>query len=163
MGFWVGIKKALNSTVGTSDFAPLDKVFLKQKQLVASDSPYLTIMGGSKVVPLPTSGSNTVYTTLPHQIQMVNGGSARISVELSRSASSVSTYLQILVNGTEQKSLNSGANDDGYYLVSTDITFAAGDVISFKIGGYRNASAYYKNLKMNGQVVDSSLIKIIAI
>lgn len=38
MGFWAGIKHAINSTLGTADFKPLDKIIEGQRTLAASDS-----------------------------------------------------------------------------------------------------------------------------
>lgn len=43
MGFWSGIKYALNSTLGTSDFESLDKIIKGQKSLVASDNLYCVV------------------------------------------------------------------------------------------------------------------------
>ena len=54
MGFWVGIKKALNSTVGTSGFKPLNDMIqdvkntvIGQRTLAASDSPIKTLTSGT--------------------------------------------------------------------------------------------------------------------
>lgn len=38
MGFWAGIKYALNSTLGTDDFKPLDQIIIGQKRFSASDA-----------------------------------------------------------------------------------------------------------------------------
>ena len=34
MGFWAVVRTAINSTGGTPDMVPLDKLFLKQKQYI---------------------------------------------------------------------------------------------------------------------------------
>lgn len=36
MGFWSGIKHALNSTLGTSSFSPLDKIVNKESTSIRS-------------------------------------------------------------------------------------------------------------------------------
>lgn len=40
MGFWAGIKHAINSTLGTKDFISLDKLIRNQYRLVPSDNIY---------------------------------------------------------------------------------------------------------------------------
>lgn len=48
MGFWVGIKRALNSTLGTKKFKPLDQIISEEKDLVASDNLYQYFFAGTR-------------------------------------------------------------------------------------------------------------------
>lgn len=158
MGFWSGIKHALNSTLGTADFQPLDKIIKSQKNLVADDAPYYTIFVGSEAVKVPSGSGNVItYTDLPYKIKMKTNGSCRIKVKIKKSASDRATYFQVLVNGVLQSSVNSSTDD--LTEVSTDIVFDYGNIISFSIGGYRGTSPTYNNLKICGTVVDTSLIE----
>lgn len=45
---WAGIKHALNSTLGTSNFKPLDQLIAEERDLVASDNLYKYFHVGSK-------------------------------------------------------------------------------------------------------------------
>lgn len=45
MGIWTGIKHALNSTLGTENFKPLDKIIEGQKRFVASDDKLVAASG----------------------------------------------------------------------------------------------------------------------
>lgn len=154
MGIWTGIKHAINSTLGTADFKPLDKLFLEQKAIVASDMPFYTIVAGERTFSVSTSGSNI----LPYKIKMINSGSLRVSVMLRRSISDTSSFLRILVNDIERKELSSGFNDGSTYLLKTaDIKFKQDDVISFGVGGYKKA--FVKDLTLCGTIVDNSLFK----
>lgn len=43
---WAGIKKALNSTLGTSEFKPLDQLIAEGRDLVASDNLFRYLYAG---------------------------------------------------------------------------------------------------------------------
>lgn len=154
MGFWTEIKHAINSTLGTSEFKPLDKLFLEQKALVASDVPFYEIVAGEKRVDVG-KGDNTA--TLPYKIKMLNAGSLRVSVMLKRSNSSNYTTLRIYVNDVERAKLQSSLNNADYFLETADINFKQDDVISFSASGY--TYAFIKDLTLCGTIVDNSLFK----
>lgn len=169
MSFWAGIKHALNSTLGTSNFKPLDAIIkeqingavdeltseitsgqtrvisdigntvVAQTRIVASDDAYATIAGGS----VETKPVNTeVSYILPKKLKMTRPGSIRISGTLSRTNSSkMRGGLAVLVNGVEAeryyRSDEVGTNSDEF---SMDVSFSAGDIISFKVYGTNTAS-----------------------
>lgn len=64
MGIWTGIKHALNSTLGTNSFQPLDQIIKGQRTLSASDNiiaPIVTSsVGGSSTYVFGTFIPNTV-------------------------------------------------------------------------------------------------------
>ena len=150
MGLWASIKKTLNSTVGTADMVPLDKIFLNQKNLVASDNEYLLLetKGDSSTYP------NETTTEMQKKVKMTNAGSVRIKVSLLRINSSSRTYLRVYVNGNEVTNLNSGLTNN-YIEETADITFNAGDIISFSV-----TSRYFQNLRFCATITDSSLYSI---
>ena len=165
MSVWAGIKHALNSTLGTSNFKSLDKIIDESKddiiselgvgqtrliqdigdiveeqtRIVASDDAYATIDGGS----VETKPVNTeVSYTLPKKLKMRRPGSLRISGTLSRTNSSkMRGGVAVLVNGVEAdnyyRSDEVGTNSDKF---SMDVSFSAGDIISFKVYGTNTAS-----------------------
>lgn len=45
MSIWAEIKKALNSTVGTTKFKPLNELYLDSRYMYASDNTFLTYAG----------------------------------------------------------------------------------------------------------------------
>lgn len=158
MGFWSGIKHALNSTLGTADFQPLDKIIKSQKNLVADDASYYAIFTGSESVSLPGgSGNTTTYTDLPYKIKMKNKGSCRIKVKLQSGTSDRDAYFRVLVNGVLKETMISPTNS--FVQRSADIIFNYGDIITFSIGGYRGSKPDYKDLKICGNVVDTTLIE----
>ena len=158
MGFWSGIKHALNSTLGTGDFKPLDKIvtdlIYNNKSLVASDNPYYIIEPNAKSISL-----NGSIQTLSYKLRFKNQGSIRISVGLKRSSSDVGTYLYVLVNNVQVANLSS--NDTDYVTKTTDISIPAGGVLSFKVDGASSSSAkaYFKALEIHADVIDSSLFE----
>ena len=141
MGIWAAIKK-LNSTVGTENFAPLDKIFLKQKKLVASDSDYILV----------TTGDTTEIT---QKITMINPGSVRVVAHMRRASYDTSTKITVYVNDVKRAELISGYSDNNYNVQSQDISFNAGDVITFGVN-----SRYYRDLKLCASVTDSTLYEM---
>lgn len=62
MGMWSGIKYALNSTLGTNKFAPLDKLLTRRTVLAGNDILWETTMGSKSVsVPQNYSKGESVF------------------------------------------------------------------------------------------------------
>ncbi len=151
MGLWGAIKKTLNSTVGTADMVSLDKIFLNQKKLVASDTDYLLVydIGDSDTYP---SGK---VTEIEKKVKMVNGGSARIKASLKRQNTSTQTILRIYVDGNLKGTLTSVISDSDYHEFTTDIVFEKGSIISFTV-----TASYFQNLRLCANITDASLYEI---
>lgn len=166
MSFWAGIKHALNSTLGTSNFKPLDTIIKEQingiadeltggqtgvvhdinelivgqTRMVASDTLYSALEGVT--VELPTVNV-AASKELPQKIRMTRSGTVRFKGELYRNpATKIKGTFFIYKNGAEvfnfSKAADYGANTEVF---SADVTFVPGDVFSFKVTGTNTQSA----------------------
>lgn len=159
MGFWVGIKHALNSTVGTKDFLPLDK-FLKQtlldsKRLVPSDVLYHDLNFEST---LSASGS---HSTVNKDLFIMNM-SGTFDLKVYHYSHSDPGTVTINVNGNAVASFEStseGASSMRFEKLVQNITANTGDVVSVTVrarssSGYN--STYVENVVVYAEVVDGT-------
>ena len=90
MGMWTGIKYALNSTLGTTKFKPLDKLLtdaiINQTQMIASDDVYLSLDD------FEVSVANTETQELYHPTSLKATRNGRIRLKGTISPSSASAY-----------------------------------------------------------------------
>lgn len=154
---WSYIKKAINSTLGTNDFEPLNELFFKNKALNASENLYYTIQGESVKVE-----EGTTYK-IPKSIKMYNSGSITIKSNLEAPYNGINTYLKIYINDVSYKSLSTEATSSTE--VSTIVSFNADDVITFEIYvAWTSASSTkygnFSNLRICADMVDTSVMKI---
>ena len=145
MSIWAGIKYALNSTLGTSGFKPLDKLIrFEGKKLVASDTAFLKI-------PISTIYLSTTYGEQPDGSELVDictmkplvGGTARLSANMTiwstKSGTGTYAYVYVYVNGVKKHTfsqyyeLSSGGSSSVSRELTGDITFDANDEITFKL------------------------------
>lgn len=119
---WAETKAAINSTVGTPDFEPLDKIIKGTWRLVASDS-FVYASETARV-----SGSGGTYT-LANSFKANAFGSASFAVTASLEQNT--TYkLNILKNGTVAAT-NSRAGTGTQLVFLNTVSFAPGDLITF--------------------------------
>jgi hypothetical protein len=91
MGIWVGIKRALNSTLGTSTFKPLDKIILDNTRIVASDDVFFVYDGAwSEGGATSDTASNGWYRRTNSYIKFDRAGSVKFKWLQSNKASSSS-------------------------------------------------------------------------
>ena len=134
MSFWAGIKYALNSTIGTNEFEPLDEIILNNKILMASDEEYAAL-STSFNENVQTTTSKPLVNILSKKIKMNNSGSLKIrfsgTIYQSGSYPNAELNLEILKNniGFEKFSIT---NLGEYFRKSNEITFMRGDVIEIK-------------------------------
>lgn len=151
---WAEIKYAINSTLGTNKFKPLNELIISEgKQLVASDTDFLRIdktadVGGVGVTNANPSPEVTIVTIKP-----VVGGSVRMSVNLDlyKSATTSSrytvAYVHVYINGVKKHTFST-SNSSLTGNVGTlnvelpgEFTFNAGDSIAFTLNVNSNSSA----------------------
>ena len=127
MGFWSGIKHALNSTLGTADFKPLDKlvdnILNGLIRFEASDEIYMTIHEQVKV----TIASNTLYYNVPKEIKFNRQGSFNLAVSFADSIPSTYTRKFRIHKNNEEMIEYDLPTTSLNILVNVD----AGDVIGF--------------------------------
>lgn len=134
MGIWAGIKHALNSTLGTNDFQPLDQQIRNNKILMASNELYAT---------LPTEFSKSGYgyhvsESDPEKelyrtsIKMNNDGSFKIGIDrLFINTSNAARLVFNILKNNEIIQDYSKANMGESTFTSNAINFNRGDVINF--------------------------------
>ena len=156
---WSYIKKAINSTLGTNDFEPLNELFFKSKALNASENLYYTIQSESVKVE-----EGKTYK-IPKSIKMYNSGSITIKSNLESPYNRAYTYLRIYINNVLYKTLSSETTSPETTEVSTIVSFNAGDIITFEIFvDFTSSSSTqygkFSNLRICADMVDTSVMKI---
>ena len=137
MSIWAEIKKAVNSTLGTADFKPLDKIFTDELAIYSLDSAFKTI-DYSKI---PTT-----------QTKMRYNGAIKIKLTTSEGTSSSvgkETSLRINLNGTFVRNLWATMVSNQRAESSCEITVQKGDVITF---GYGSNQTYISSVSLCGIV-----------
>jgi hypothetical protein len=175
MDIWAGIKHALNSTLGTEDFKPLDKLlkhYLEEhKSLAPSDSIYKVIQSGERYKEVPSS---TISYTIIGGFTSNVTGAIRILAELKAELSSYtgSSYLYVLKGDSVDYTDSGGhtltnsvarmvASSEDYVTKSVDINIIKGQRYSFALGNGKTGT--YSNItcskiRIGAYVIDGSLI-----
>lgn len=134
MSFWAAIKYALNSTIGTNEFEPLDEIIRNNKILMASDEEY-AVLSTSFNENVQTTTSKPLVNILSKKIKMNNSGSLKIkfsgTIYLIDSYPNAVLNLEIYKNNINLAGF-SITSLGGYTRTSNEITFMRGDVIEIK-------------------------------
>lgn len=156
MSIWAGIKYALNSTLGTSNFKSLDKLITEQTRVVASDTYYASLNGGT--VGTPTAGTEEVLN-LPQKIKMTRPGSMRFKGTLTRSSfRKMTVSFFIYKNGAEVYKYTQDADyGTGSDTFSADVSFSAGDVLSFKLTGLSSTGGTTWKVSVDGFTMNGTV------
>lgn len=146
MGIWTGIKHALNSTLGTSDFQSIDKMILGTKGLVESDNLYLnTGINESFTATLQSTEAKTLKTSSAIKINW--NGSIRLDF-VANTNQSGRTNVIIYKNDSEIYNQAITGTLNG----STSIVVTKGDII--KLGFYLHTAAIAEPARFNVSVTD---------
>ena len=125
-------KYAINSSLGTENFKPLDVQIAEQVRLIPSDEIYQSFERFEAPTPPKTYDNEFV---LPYKLKMTRKGTARFKVVINTGAIR-NTYgtFTILKNNVAIKTTNF-TNEFGDYLFnfSVDGIFNIGDVFTFKL------------------------------
>lgn len=145
---WGEIKKAINSTIGTEEFKPLDEMILGQKKLVASDNLLVQDM--------KTRFYDRDLETVYNLFKMNTSGSIRVKV-YGRSIND-DGFLSVYINGTYSTGITVETTEGEYTI--PDISVKKGDVIGFNA---YSANGRRKDVNVEwtyiyADVVDGSLI-----
>lgn len=166
---WGKIKKAINSTVGTSEFQPLDQlVRFSGKNFATSTNTFATPFNGSVRSDIPTNkatGTTVDIVSIRPKISGSFTARANVSTYASKSKT-VNAYLVVYVNGVAQSTGQyTGSHSSSGTLSGTAsvvVSFKAGDTISFKfysgLSMSEESGQYYatcSRLDILGQVVDN--------
>lgn len=144
MGLWAGIKHALNSTLGTEDFMPLDKLIKGQRTLAASDDIIAVIF---------SSSSDTLINKKTFDLSFTPKTNGVIRLHLDAFSTSTSNLAILQVNGKSSFSIPAtSANRNNAF----DLAVGKGVKYTFSVSG----GAYVRKLAIGANIVDGSLFEI---
>lgn len=126
MSIWKEIKRAINSTLGTSDFKPLDQIITDGKGLVASDNLYYQL--NSATMSSEGSATRTINTATMHA-----SGSMRAKAKASMYGTYSMISLYVYKNGTLYTSQTWNNRGGDSVEKSVDISFKKDDVLRFDV------------------------------
>ena len=167
MGIWAGIKHALNSTLGTKDFQPLDKMLYLGKSTISSTNPLFLISNGGEFN-YNDIGNDDEYSTgvIGKTLVAKSKGSFSISFKLTYSQDLGTGGIGVFING-EFVTSRSGSEVSNATLRTNSVSYSEGDVITIKIRrGYNSRLDGSKtfeisNIELCADVVDVSMFKIV--
>ena len=143
-------KYAINSTLGTNNFEPLDKMIIGQKQLLASDNVYQIVKSDTVSVTNPATLNIDLF-------KLKINGSFKISI--FGGASYNDGTVRILKNGVDITSISVGQTDGNY--ASSVINAERNDIISVIITAGTNGSNYIYKISILADIIDGSAIELL--
>ena len=171
MGLWAGIKYALNSTLGTDNFLPLDTLIKNQLTLYASDTPHRVLLPKFYHIVNPRMSKTSI---LPVKFTPINNGSCKIYFQFTHAryndtnsgCSMNDSEIRIYKNNSIMTTINSNiaAGLDSLYPYTTEaFAFSAGDVFTFELYTVNGNSTYssraqIEDLKILGSVAPGIFI-----
>lgn len=151
MGLWAEVKRTLNSTLGTDDFKPLDKIIEGQRTLAASDSVI-------QVFELDRNVANKSEYEFGRFRTKVNG-SVRIIVNYSGNSSNSTLRLGIKKNDVEvfYKTVKDSGADQ---LLTANIKVDKESEYAIDL---RSSSTTYSihSVSVGANIVDTNLVEVI--
>ena len=149
MSLWSQIKYAMNSTLGTSEFKPLDKIIEGQRTWGASDV---------LIKLLTTSAGYFSDTTLGSFTPKV-GGSVRVfAFAFAENYVGDSAYLRVYRGDTLVASTSAKITNNGTTPMSIDISITAGE--KYTVKGYTSSTtSSLKSVSVCGSLIDASLME----
>lgn len=122
---WAEIKNAVNSTVGTNNFKPLNEIIRGNWNLIESDKVYIS------EVPEYTSSSGTY--NISNSFRFKAPGTAGIRLRASYVANTTYNF-EIYKNGAIYKTITESGNDVASNIAIRDtISFVENDLITFRL------------------------------
>jgi hypothetical protein len=141
MGIWAEIKHALNSTLGTSEFQPLDKLIRYEgKSLIPSSNVFKTVSAETLSVTI-TNGSTSSPSVNIGSIRSKIGGTVTVRANMDITyGQNTTTYgkVSVYVNNVLKTTVTLTKATDTLTtsgLPTALVSFQANDVISFKLSG----------------------------
>lgn len=143
-------KFAINSTLGTSDFQPLDKIITSQRSLAPSDTVIVVLHEGAFSV--STNTTKEITSTF----KALKNGSVRIICNGYIESSSGS--LEICVTGTNGSKYYASTSETKNIDFTVDIPIVENVTYSFSFYA-SNSFGWVQSVKIGAQIVDTSLIE----
>ena len=149
MGIWAEIKHAINSTLGTKEFMPIDKLIKSQRTLGASDSTLIVISSSDR-------NTGTTRIELGSVTSKING-SVRLLAYGGRSINSSGdkhVYVEKSSGDVVAEITFSNTYSDGMEWRSIDFNVVAGETYTIKLYCAKTSS-----VKIGASVIDGSMME----
>lgn len=158
---WAGIKHALNSTLGTSNFKPLDKLIhnyiktyinstvdtnyfrplddLYQRRLVVSENLYTSLGNSNFADPGVTNYLATSHTfTFGYSVRFETSGTVKVVFTnegngISISSGNATVTIYAIINGAEKQIASSVISQNTRQFSVNNLNVNKGDTITFKL------------------------------
>lgn len=168
MGIWSGIKHALNSTLGTSSFKPLNTMIDEAKSSILSKvEGQRTLVASDSVLKVLWSGATHlgVVDRKPGSFVPDKNGSIRVSVKLYTANRTTGRYLTLsilqgtTVIGSVIIDTVGVDNTTTYHTGSVDVPIVAGT--SYEVNLRANvANVYLSTVELCAAIVDTNLVTV---
>lgn len=146
MSIWAGIKHALNSTLGTSDFKPLDQLIIGERAFVASDTAYSVMLDGAQ------STTATIGSFTPKL-----DGYVRVIAKVQTTAlSGTTSSIQV---GNKYMYF-AGGNGEVVKSIDIRVTANASYVVSWTTAGSGTGRHQLNNVIIGAQIADTTLMEV---
>ena len=145
MSIWAEIKHALNSTLGTTDFKPLNEIVMQTKDLAASDYLYKVI--NNNEVSKDLAANNNSYITIA-TLTMHRNGSARIKFDMKASQARGGVRIATSAEIVNVGAIESMVSD--WVACSADISFSKGDTVQIS---FYNGTRFTPTIKVKNMGV----------
>ena len=149
---WSKVKKAINSTLGTDEFAPLDKLILGSKGLKASENFY------SRVLSKSLTGRKDEPFVIENLMTMKWQGSLRLKISLRGETDD--SYVGVKKNGVVVGALYASSLYS-YSERHINISFTKGDVIGLELSSISNGNTVFiQYVDVYADVIDMSAFTV---
>lgn len=143
MGLWVGIKHAINNTLGTKNFTPLNEIMENQFRIEADENKYARVFDKSakKYTIKTTTQGEWINLDIPETLKMLKEGTITLKGKLSRNSTArASSAIGIYKNG-ERVFYHSDTYNESATEFSVTIPVSVYDVLTFKLSVYYTKNA----------------------
>lgn len=142
-------KYAINSTLGTADFKPLDRMLIDGKILVSSDSVYANVILSEKETDSTLNIENAVKIKLR--------GAVKVVAHVWNTNGNGAAWLIVYKNGTEVRRVNGLETS----LVEIGLGVSVGDIYTFALYRETRGTAKIDRLDICADVKDGSGLEIV--
>ena len=157
MGFWADIKYALNSTLGTSDFKPLNTLIIDaikgQRTLAPSDNIFRHIANDvyvfNGVVDVPTTFSPKTSGAIRLIVSGRNDGEVVMSVTVLTSTGAVIATTNVVTTAVQKT-----------FRVPLDFNISPNEIYKIRLNSTDYYTTNYVDLSIGAIVTDTNLIQL---
>ena len=163
---WAEIKKALNSSIGTSDFKPLNEIIDGTKKLVASDNLYCVVIDQPQTKTFTSAGGTF---DIDKKVKILWNGSIKITADFSFSGyeGTGQKYREFYIFKNGTKIIEQSYASQGEYTYTNTFSVKKGDEFTFQILYTRGSPAgtyesyiIVNSIEILSDVIDGSGVEV---